>query len=271
MSTIEQTPRKAPTGEAKALVKGIAILDAIADEPAGLTLADITRVADVTKATAHRLLAALVDGGLVRHLDGGRYGLGNRCLALSDAFLTAIDLRSEALAAMRELVARTGETCHLGVLSGEHIVYIEKLDSPHPIRMYSRVGAANPAATTSLGKAILAFSPPEVLDLVYGRPIERRTANTVTDVAEARRRLGDVRRLGYSVDDVENEEGIRCVASPILDHDGLPAGGLSVSGPDQRVTAERVGELGEAVRDAAERVSRSIGYRGPFPPADAAA
>jgi len=258
--------RRQPSGEAKTLLKGIAILNAIAEQPEGLTLADVTRTADVTKATAHRLLASLQDAGLVRPLGQGRYGLGSHCLVLGEAFLAALDLRQESLQALRELVEVTGETVHLGILTGEQIVYIEKLDSPHAVRMYSRVGATNPATTTSLGKAILAFSPASVLDAVYASPIPRRTANTVTDPEEARRHLEQVRERGFSIDDVENEEGIRCVAAPILDHHGVAVGGISISGPEQRVTSERIPELGAAVRSAGEQVSRRIGLRGPYPP-----
>ena len=266
MESISGSDRRAPTGEAKALVKGIAALNAIAADPSGLPLVEVARACDLPKATAHRLLGTLVDTGLVRHLGDGRYGLGSHCLALGEAYLDAIDLRTEALAVMRELVDDTGETCHLGLLSDDHIVYIEKLDSPHPIRMYSRVGATNPAATTSLGKAILAFSSEETAAAVYRHGIPQRTAATITDIEEARRRLADVRRDGFAIDDVENEEGIRCVAAPILDHDGLPVAGISISGPEQRVTRDRVPELSLAVRDAALRVSRGLGYRGAFPP-----
>jgi DNA-binding IclR family transcriptional regulator len=132
--------------------------------------------------------------------------------------------------------------------------------------MYSRVGATNPATTTSLGKAILAFSPEDVLESVYALGIPQRTAATVTDVAEARERLVEIRRQGFAVDDVENEEGIRCVAAPILDHQAQPVAGISISGPEHRVTRERVDALAAAVRDAAERVSRGLGYHGAFPP-----
>jgi len=266
MDTIEQSERKAPTGEAKALVKGITTLNAIAAEPSGLSLVEVAHAADLPKATAHRLLATLANAGLVRTLGNGRYGLGSHCLVLGEAYLAAIDLRTEALVAMRQLVAETGESCHLGILSDDHIVYIEKLDSPHPIRMYSRVGATNPASTTSLGKAILAFSPEDVLEAVYAHGIPQRTPATVTDVAEARRRLLEIRTQGYAVDDIENEEGIRCVAAPVLDHDGQPVAGISISGPEQRVTRERIHELADAVRAAAEHVSRGLGFRGAFPP-----
>lgn len=263
ITDIDSTP---PSGEAKALVKGIAVLNALAAEPAGLTLREVAIAADLTKATAHRLLASLIGAQMVRPLGDGGYGLGSHCVVLGEAFLGAIDIRSEALGGMRQLVDATGETCHLGILSGDHIVYIEKLDSPHSIRMYSRVGATNPASTTSLGKAILAFSPEDVVDRVYAAGIPSRTTRTVTDPAEAKRRLGEVRARGYAIDDVENEEGIRCVAAPILDHSATPVAGLSISGPEHRVTAERVEELGATIRAVAQEISTRIGYRGVFPP-----
>ena len=267
METMKHSERKGPTGEAKTLVKGITTLNALAAEPAGLSLVEIAHATDLPKATAHRLLTTLVNAGLVRPLGNGRYGLGSHCFELGQAYLHGIDLRTEALVEMRRLVSDTGETCHLGILSDDRIVYIEKLDSPHPIRMYSRVGATNPAATTSLGKAILAFAPEDVVESVFAHGIPKRTPATVTDVAEARRLLLDIRRTGFAIDDVENEEGIRCVAAPILDHESQPVAGISISGPEHRLTRERVDALGAAVRSAAERVSNGLGYRGSLPPA----
>jgi IclR family acetate operon transcriptional repressor len=266
MDTIEQMDRKAPTGESKALVKGITALNALAAEPNGLSLVEVAHAADLPKATAHRLLATLASAGLVRALGDGRYGLGSHCLALGQAFLHSIDVRTEAIPEMRKLVEETGETCHLGILSNDHIVYIEKFDSPHPIRMYSRVGATNPASTTSLGKAILAFSPADEVDGVFAAGIPQRTPATVTDPSEARAQLAAIRTRGYAIDDLENEEGIRCVAAPLLDHQGLPAAGISISGPEHRVTRERVESLGAAVIATAERISRGLGYRGAYPP-----
>jgi IclR family acetate operon transcriptional repressor len=250
-----------PTGEAKALVKGIATLNAVAARPAGMALTEIASMTELSKATAHRLLASLVDAGLVRALGEGRYALGSQCLVLGAAFLEGIDLRTEALSTMRELVGTTGETCHLGVLTGNHIVYVEKVDSPHSIRMFSRVGATNPAGTTALGKAILAFSPPDRVESVLADGIEQRTPRTTTDPGAFREALAEIRRAGFALDDIENEQGIRCIAAPIFDHQSAPIGGLSISGPEHRVTLDGVPNLAEQVRSAALEISRRLGYR----------
>jgi IclR family acetate operon transcriptional repressor len=268
MTSLEMagTARSATTGEAKALVKGIAALTAIAAAPAGLTLADVAREAGLAKGTAHRLLTSLVAADLVRTAGDGTYRLASGCLALGQAFLEGLDVRAEAAEPMRRVVELTGETCHLGILDGRHIVYIEKLDSPQSIRMVSRVGGTNPATTTGLGKAILAFCEPAVVDDVYADGIPKRTENTVTDAALARAALEEVRRNGFALDDLENELGIRCIAAPILDHDGRAAAGISIAGPEQRVTRESVDRFAAVVREAAEEISRRLGYSGPFPP-----
>lgn len=266
-ATAAASPR--PTGEAKALVKGMLILDVLAARRGPVPLTEIAAATEVNKATAHRLLASLVANGLARSLGDGNYGLGAHCLSLGQAFLEGLDVRREAMEAIRGVVAGTQETCHLGVLEGDQIVYIEKLDSPHAVRMHSRVGNTNPATTTGLGQVILAFSPDATVDEVFATAIPRRTARTITDVAAARARLAEVRERCYAIDDVENEEGIRCVAAPILDHRGLGAAGISIAGPEHRVTVEAVERIAPIVRDAGREISRRLGYAGPYPPAAA--
>ena len=261
----EQPGTGAATGEAKALAKGLALLDAVASAGGGLTLTEVARREGLSKTTAHRLLATLVARGLVRCGPDGRYTLDAHCLVLADAFLEGVDLRGIAQPELRRLLERTAETCHLGVLSGTQVVYIDKVESPHPVRMFSRLGATNPAATTALGRAMLAFAPSGVVDAVYREPIPPRTHRTVTDPVTARERLADVRRDGIAVDDVENEPGIRCVAAPVLDHTGMAVAAISVSSPEHRLTPDALGEVGSAVRMAAEAVSRALGFRGPFP------
>jgi IclR family acetate operon transcriptional repressor len=253
------------TGEAKALVKGIALLDALRARPSGMTLAELARATDLAKPTAHRLLASLLDARLVRLHDDGGYALGPHCLALGDGFLDGVDLRREALPAMRELAQATGETCHLGVLAGvggrggAEVVYIEKVDSAHPVRLQSRVGATQPALSTALGRAILSRSDAATVAQVLAVGAEPRTPRTTTDPEALRALLARARERGFAVDDVENQAGVRCVGAAIVDHDGRPAGALSVSGPETRVTEQEAERIGPLVRDAAAAVSRAIG------------
>ncbi|MDW5598509.1 IclR family transcriptional regulator [Conexibacter stalactiti] len=271
-TTSERAPggaaaRGGASGEAKALVKGIALLDVLLAQPDGRSLAELARATGLPKPTAHRLLGSLLAAGLVRATDDGGYALGPRCLALGSGFLDGIDLRREALPALRALSEQTGETCHLGVLAWAgggarpEVVYIEKVDSRHSIRMQSRVGATQPALTTGLGRALLSLADEATVAAALAAGVEPRTPNTTTDPDALRALLAAARERGVALDDVENEAGIRCVAAPIVDHTGAAVAALSVSGPEMRVKPAQTERFVPLVRAAAAEVSRRLGAR----------
>lgn len=261
MDQKSKTARDA-SGSSKALTKGLALVDLLAAHPRGLRLAEVIREADVPKATALRLLDALTEAGLVRCDDTGTYRLGAQAAVWGSAFLDHLDIRTEAQDLLAHLAEISGETAHLGILDGLRILYIDKIDSPHSLRMFSRVGATNPLYCTGLGKAILAFAPPQTVDDVIAAGFTRRTENTITDGESLRAELARIRRLGYSLDDVENEDGVRCVAAPVFDHHGRPAAALSVAGPESRMTRERVADLAPRIAAAGLDLSARLGHPG---------
>jgi DNA-binding IclR family transcriptional regulator len=227
----------------------------------GLTLAECCASLGYSKPTVHRILRTLASRGFLRvDRERGLYTLGVANLRLGMTFLEQLDLRSEALPILRELGERTGETVHLGVLDGSDVVYIEKVESTHAVRMFSQIGRTMPAYSTGVGKAILAQLPPDEVAKVLPERLEARTAATITDRAALIRHLVEVRQRGYSTDEVENEEGIRCVGAPVFDHTGIVCAGISVAGPATRVTHERTPDLGRLVQTAALSISRRIGY-----------
>jgi IclR family acetate operon transcriptional repressor len=249
------------SGSAKALTKGLALVDLLAAHPRGLRLAEVIRRADVPKATALRLLDALTEAGLVRCDDAGVYRLGAQCAVWGSAFIDHLDLRGEAADLLAHLAEVSGETAHLGIIDGARMLYIDKIDSPHSLRLFSRVGATNPLYCTGLGKAMLAYADDTVIDKVVAAGFERRTENTITDEESLRAELARVRRVGYSVDDVENEEGVRCTGAPVFDHHGRAVAAFSVAGPVARMTRERMAALSPDVAAAGLELSRRLGYR----------
>lgn len=251
-----------PSGSAKALVKGLRLVGLIADNPGGLRLAEITDRGDVAKGTAIRLLETLVDAELLRVDAAGVYRLGPTCAIWGSTFLGNLQLREQAGDLLDRLTERTGETCHLGLPDGVRVLYVARAESPHSIRMVSRTGSTNPLYSTGLGKAILAWSDPATVDAVIAAGLEPHTPTTITDPDELRREIGRIRRRGYSIDNVENEDGVRCVGAPVFDHEARVAGGLSVAGPTTRMTAERLREYGPEVVATAEELSRRLGWPG---------
>lgn len=238
----------------RAVERTVTVLQALAAAPAGSSLTELVKATGIPTTTLHRMLSLLRGTALVRETTDGRYALAAGTMTLSRAYLDGIDLRQEALQVMRPLSAQTGETIHLGVLALTQVVYIEKVESPAPVRMYSRVGDANSALTTALGRAVLAASPAHVVDEVVPAASPLRAA------------LDRVRADGYATDLQENEIGICCVAAPVLDHTGRVAAGLSISVPAARFDSAAPERLGAQVRAAAEDLSRRLGWTGPAEP-----
>ncbi len=244
---------EARTGHARNLVRAFALLDILARAPEGRTLASLAAAAQLPEATTHRLLTVLADLDVARPGDAGQWRIGRHCLELGAAYLESVEIRTEARAPMRRLTEATGETCALGVLDDDRVVYVEKVDSSHSVRMQSAIGRSNPAVTSSLGRAILASAPEAVVERVLDRSDQAAIARLRDELAHCRER-------GYSIDDEENETGIRGAGAPVLDYRGWPVAALSVAGPVQRVSRERMHELGLATATVARELSHRLGY-----------
>lgn len=233
-----------------------------ASPPSGASLADLSSQLGMPKSTAHRYLASLVSLGLAERDGSDHFHLGTRLIELAGAYLAKSDLRTEARATMDELAAQTAETVHLAVPSAGEVVYIAKVESIHPIRMYSHIGARLPMYCTALGKAILPFLPQERRERIFAQPFRPRTDRTIASPEAMQNELQHIRAQGFAVDDEENEVGVCCVGAAIFDYTSDVVGALSVSGPMSRMSRERCVELGPLVRDSALRVSRRMGYPG---------
>lgn len=236
--------------------KTLRVLEAAAGGGAGSQqLNDIAAKAAVPKPTAHRLLLMLAANGYLVAEGGGRYRIGSRLLALA-ARISANGTRSvdELLHGLQGAV--DGHTVHLGLRSGDHVTYIRKIDSDHPYQMVSRVGMEVPLHCTAIGKCILAQLPDaEVKDVLAGAGQPARTPATVTTPDRMLKDLAEVRERGYAVDNEENEATIRCIASPVLDAEGRPLGGVSVSTVVFLVSLDQIHTFAPHLRATARSLS----------------
>jgi IclR family acetate operon transcriptional repressor len=256
------TDRTEPIAGTQSLDRALNVLLTIADSPPpGLTLAACSAVLGYSKPTTQRLLRTLVARSFLAYDDElGVYTLGVANVRLGSEYLHRLDLRKVALPEMRALVSETGETAHLGIVTGADVVYIELVDSPHPVRIFSRVGASVPAYATAIGKAILAFMGPAAVEAHVPDVFDVRTGNTIRDRAQLEAELTLTRSRGYAVDDEENRPGIRGFAAPIFDHTDAVVAAVSIGGPADRVGSDDA-VLGDAVRATALRISRLLGSR----------
>ena len=247
----------------RVLERSLAILAFMAEERRLIGVTEIAEATDLSKSTVHRILSTFREKNVVLRDEGGRYQVGPAVLLWADAYRRSSGLAEIARPFMRRLWEETHETVHLFIYENGKAFYLDKLDSPHPVGMRSRIGAPLSLYSTSGGRAILAALPEAELDAYLSRTtLERRTNATVTDPEALRRVLDDVRRNGWAEENQENEEGIRCIGAAVRSLDGTPAGAVSISAPAYRMSDERARALCERVRSTAEGVSRELGYRG---------
>src|SRR5256714_2911590 len=178
-----------------AVERALAMLEAVAQEPEGLSNAEISRKLEIPKSSASYLLRTLETRGyLNRDASSGRYRVGLKILSLSRGALSGIDVREVALPIMRHLVEKTGLTCHLAILDGPEAVYIEKVEPPGFIRMDTWVGRRMSVHATSVGKALVAYIAQEQLEkMVATLAMERRTPKTITTMPRLLKELEKVR------------------------------------------------------------------------------
>lgn len=236
------------------LGRTMALLTAFRPGDAELTLAELSRRTGIPKPTAHRLLAELSTWNVVeRTPDGIRLGMG--LFELGQLAPLQRGLHEAAAPFLADLFEATHETVHLAVPDGIDVVYVQKLPGRRGPKVDSRVGGRMPAYCTGVGKALLAFAPPERLAAVLDAGLARRTPRTVVAPGLLHRELARIRRDGVAEEHEESTVGIACVAAPVLDGSGHAVAAISITGWAHRLDT---GRLAPAVRTAALGLSRVL-------------
>jgi len=224
-------------------------------------LSELSGATGFNKATVHRMLSELKKCGLVeQNPASGAYNLGHAILVLSAEYHAGMDLRARSLPVLQSLTQETGLTAHLAVRDGNEVVYIEKVETTHNIRVASGIGWRGGLHCTSLGKALLAFDKGELLQVILDAGLQRKTKATIVSANRLKKELDTVRQLGYSVDDEENQEGVRCVAAPIIDRNLVPIAAISVSGTTAQLPLQEVPKVGELVKKLTLELNALLGY-----------
>ena len=259
---------KGPRGTA-ALAKTLDLLDRVAMAEAPPTFAELVAATGLPRGTLHRLLAALVEHRLVDAAsDDRRYVPGVHLLELARRSWERSDLRGAAAQAITELNRRTGETVHLAVLDDDAVVYIDKVESDHPLRLHSAIGKRGPVHCTAVGKVMAAYLDDAKQRALVGRlDLVRHTASTLISRTALVRALTEIRARGLAFDREEHAIGIHCVAAPVFDFRGRCAGGISITAPTARVDGRQLVAFGRLLVEAANQVTLGLGGVGPAQPA----
>ena len=252
---------------AQSVQRAINLIRAAAERP--LSLTEAAEVLAVHKSTALRILHTLEAARFVRRTGAGTYVFGSGLIELSEAALGSLDVREFGAEHIRRLQRETGHTVHLAQLTGDEIIYIDKVDSPRfeGVTLPSRIGRAVSIYASAVGKVILAYLPRAERDRLLSHVVfEQHTRTTFADRDSLEAELVNVAANGYATDNGEHDAYAMCVAAPVRDSRGQVLAAISISAIEVIANLDKLKEGLPLLLDAADRVSKELGYT---PPAEA--
>jgi IclR family KDG regulon transcriptional repressor len=245
----------------KTLLKGLMVLESITEANSqARTVDEVAARVGLTRSNTHRTLQTLMHAGYIEKDANNGYRGTIKLMGLGVRQLARLDVRQFAAPFMHALADATGETVHLSVLDGIDVVYIDKIDSPQPVRAYSMVGGRAPAYAVATGKALLAHAPDGYLER-YAAQLTLHTPRTAGTLDALTAELAQTVRTGYAVNTGEWRDGVGGIASAVFDGLDRPIAALGVSGPIDRLPAARIAELAPLVVHNAIQLSQAMGAR----------
>ncbi|WP_420630559.1 IclR family transcriptional regulator [Candidatus Leptofilum sp.] len=246
----------------QSVLRAMSLLKAFDDERREWGLADLASEVGLNKTTTFRLLTALESEGMVaRRPFTESYILGPEIVVLGGRALRANDLRTLVKPELEQMAELSGETATLEITSGEdHVLIIDEVIGNHLVGSSQSLGTRWPMVATSTGIAMLAHLPEEFVEAVLAKPLVAMTPKTVTDTAILRQELTKTRQRGYSYLQEWLEEGLIVVGAPLFNHDSQVVAAISLGGPAIRFPAEREPEMGQLVKQTAQRISQKLGW-----------
>ncbi|SCJ69398.1 Pectin degradation repressor protein kdgR [uncultured Eubacterium sp.] len=241
--------------------RALDIIEVLSQENDGLGVTEIASRIGLPKSTAHRIIATMAERGYLSRTDKGVYKIGLKLIEAVSCYINSLELQTEARPYVAQITAELGLTSHLGVLDGDQVVYIEKMDVFSNVRMYSQIGVRVHSYSCSLGKCLLSnFSANQIRKIMANCSFMRFTKKTLGSVDELLADLDKVRSRGWAIDDEEAEIGHRCIGAPIYDYRGDIIAAISASGPTSILTEDRIESVAQYVRKQALEISKSMGY-----------
>lgn len=239
-----------PKIKVKSLYKAISLLDCFMDGTPELGVTELAQKTGMLKSTVSNILATFEVSGIVeKDRLSGKYRMGVKLLEYSNQIYLDNNLRRVLHPVMERLANLCGETVYLATFYGTEIIYLDSIFPRSNSTGKNLIGLRAPAYCTGIGKALLAYQAPELIDKVIHLELNAFTENTIVTAEEMEKELKRIRQRGYAVDNMEHEEGIRCVACPVFDYEGNAAAAVSVSGAAFRFTDKKIEEYAYILKD----------------------
>ena len=242
--------------------KALQLIEAMSRSSGPIGVSQLGRDLKLNKSTVYRLVDTLVRHGYAQQdPETGRYALTVKMWEIGLGAMRGMGLRQTVRPVLEREAARSGEAALLGIVQGRDALIIDKADSLHPLQIVSPLGSRVSLTSSSLGRALLAFQPPGLIEAMM-RDFAPPTPHGIQDAAALDAALAEVRATGVALSADEWQVGVAGVAAPIRDAQGQVAGALCITGPSSRLGRARMKELAAQCRDAAAEVSALLGHRG---------
>ena len=257
---------RSPEGGLSTVRNAARLLKVFRSREADLGVSELARRLGLGKSTVHRMLTTLVAEGLIeQNPRTGGYRLGIVMFELGEAVRVHMDLHAAVGPVLGQLRTQTGESSQVGVLDGHEVVYVDRLESAHSLRLFTETGRRVPVHCTSSGKVLLAYLPEARRQAVLrAAPLTALTPHTITDPERLAAELARVRRRGWAEAINEREIGLASIAAPVRDISGDVMAAISIGVPLARCSVMSLRRLAPVIVEAAEAASRRLGWSPEF-------
>lgn len=247
-----------PISSNSAVSRSIDMLEAISSHKRPVSVQELALELDVPRQSAHRLVAQLEGLDLISREPGSeRFSIGGRMRSLALSCMSNYLQTSASHDILTGLVKAVGETCNVGMLDGNHVFYLDRVECDWPLRVQLRAGSRVPAYCTAIGKLLLAFSDKDAREkLLAGMDLQPLTDHTITDPILLESTFEDIKQQDFSVNNQEDSVGLIAIAVPIRDKSGRVVAGLGVHAPTARMSVERAKGFLPKIRATAEKISK---------------
>ena len=237
------------------------VLGTFSPERRQIGLLEMAQLLDWPKSTTSRILARMLDGGLLdRDPLSARYRVGIRMAQLGELARQSTSLQRETRSALEQLMTRTGETASLAVLSGRNGVDMDVVETSRRVKHADWVGRHFPLHATASGKTLVAWRSSAEIKALLPKRLRRYTAATITDSTAFHKELGLVRARGYSTAHAELETDLTAIAAPVRNHSGEVVAAIAIGAPISRAARARLPKLAAHVMEAGRAASTALGY-----------
>jgi DNA-binding IclR family transcriptional regulator len=261
-STSGQKQNQGATPSVPSVERTLRILELLSQSRVGLTLNEIVSATRLPRSSVHTIVLTLErQGYLHRNPATSRYVFGLKLFSLANGALSNLHLREQASPFLHMLVRKTGLTAHMAIFEDREAVLVSKVEPPGIFRLATWVGKRMDVHCTGIGKALIAYIPEQELNrLIRERGLPRHNDDTIGSARKLENDLAATRKRGYSIDDEEDEIGLRCLGAPVFEHSGAVVAAISISGTTAQIHSENIEELAACVKEAAQAVSILLGF-----------